>query len=401
MCLWIEAKQGMKLKIILEILRRTTTKSPPFISRFHITDPKMTSSMSSLSPAESPLILSRKNSETSSTSAESGGKEFDFRSPPVLFDTGSLNEEEEEITWSIALRPRNLYKLFTKEDKLHIHKLIGVFVLVHYIFRFSSLLLTGTMGFEKDSKKKLVFFFLVHLILSWSSLLFHLPPRRNMNKPMIWPELRLHNIIFATRSILDALMHVLGFGSYKILRIIIAFVTMFAADIVSNYYRRRELINSTTMRGMPFPKSASQAFINRINSYYALSQIFATVGVLNISQTWRADVELAFTTLFAIQISALLMTLVRKSILEPAGWHFIYAISLGLSWILAAYHYSGTSSFTITMTRFLVGGIIAAYLRFYLNGNKYVMWLLFCIVNYNFLEKAYFDYPFQSISIVH
>jgi hypothetical protein len=305
-------------------------------------------------------------------------------------------DEEEEVTWSVALRPRNMYKLVTTEDRLHIHKLVGVAVLTHYIFRLLSLAFRGTMGFEYETQGRLLFWFGLHLFLSWSSFIFHLPPRRNRVKPMIWPELRLHNIIFATRSILDAVLHIVGLGHVGVLRVALIFITMIAADVVTNHYKKKRLISNTTMRGMPFPKSASKTLIDRVNLYYAMSQLFATSGTLNISRSWRTDVELAFTTLLAVQISALLMTLVRKSVLEPAGWHFIYGISLGLSWVLAGWRYSETSPVWLIFLRTVVGVLCFYVVRFRMDFNKYLLWTCFALVDTLIFAKGYVDFPYTG-----
>lgn len=44
----------------------------------------------------------------------------------------------------------------------------------------------------------------IHVSLHASSFRFHLPAKRNPLKPMIWPEFRMHNAIFATRNLLGA-----------------------------------------------------------------------------------------------------------------------------------------------------------------------------------------------------
>jgi len=295
------------------------------------------------------------------------------------------DDDDEEMTWSIALHPRNMFKLVTAEDKFHLHKLVGVFCLTHYIFRFVSLLVTGSMGFEQHSAAKIVFFFLMHALLSWSSLIFHLPQRRNRVKPMIWPELRLHNIAFATRSIADAIIHTVFEDVFvkRGLLFVATVVTMYAADRISDHYRRLELITKqdSTMRSMPWPNDASAKLIAAVNLYYALSQIFATVGVLNVSKRWATDVEFALTTLFAIQVSALLMTLVRKSILGNYAWHFWYQVALGLSWVLLLYRFQQRSPLPVVIFRACVGGFIAYHLRFRFEMNKYAMWTLFAVLD--------------------
>jgi hypothetical protein len=313
-------------------------------------------------------------------------------------ENAATTAEDEETTWSIALQPKNLYKLVTMEDKNQIHKLLGVVSLVHYIFRFVSLLLTGSMGFEHHSTEKILFFFGIHALLSWSSLIFHLPSRKNRVKPMIWPELRLHNIVFASRSIADAVINTV-FVDVQVRRVLgfaAAVIAMFAADRISDHFRRLELITKqdSTMRSMPWPKDASPSLISNVNTYYALSQLFATAGVINISRKWTTDVELALTTLFAIQLSALLMTLVRKSILGSYAWHFWYQVSLGLSWVLLVYRYSASSPVHFVMMRTAIGCFIAYHLRFRFNANKYWMWTFFALADSLVLDAIrHVDFP--------
>ena len=80
-------------------------------------------------------------------------------------------------------RTASIAKLITKHDPFHIHKILGVLVLLHYAYRFVLL-----------------------FRLSWSSLLLPLPSKRNFSEPMIWPEFRLHSIVFATRHIVTSIL---------------------------------------------------------------------------------------------------------------------------------------------------------------------------------------------------
>jgi hypothetical protein len=41
------------------------------------------------------------------------------------------------------LADTNLHKLSTKEDAAHIHKILGIFSLAHYIYRYTLLLFYG------------------------------------------------------------------------------------------------------------------------------------------------------------------------------------------------------------------------------------------------------------------
>ena len=89
----------------------------------------------------SPQHRSRESSF--STSAESETLHSDNSTSPLATTEEDLSGEKVEtladITWSVALRPRNLYKLITHEDFFHLHKLVGVIALTHYLFRLGSL----------------------------------------------------------------------------------------------------------------------------------------------------------------------------------------------------------------------------------------------------------------------
>lgn len=318
-------------------------------------------------------------------------------------------EDDYNKSWKITLVARNFFKLKTKEDFNHLHKILGIACFAHYIYRFLSLLLTGSMGFERNPRVVMLGFIALHAALSWSSFIFRIPTRRIKSKPMIWPELRLHNCVFATRSLLDMAIHAMGWGmvGYGAGRPLVAFLAMFAADAVTDHYKRLALLEGgdSTMRGMPWPPGARPELISLANAYYAMSQLFATAGVINISRSWRTDVELAFATLFAIQISALLLTLVRKSIMQPFGWHFWYAASLALSWVLATVRYAESAGYASVMARTAVGVPLLYALRFKLDMNKYLLWTLFTLLDGLALRSStartssgygYEDHPFVA-----
>ncbi len=82
-------------------------------------------------------------------------------------------------------------KLFTKEDPYGVHKYCGLFVLIHFIFRFlQSYFGDPSAGFGscmgRGPSCKSLAFIAPHAILSLSSLIFHTVPReRIIGRPMI------------------------------------------------------------------------------------------------------------------------------------------------------------------------------------------------------------------------
>ena len=83
-------------------------------------------------------------------------------------------------------------KLFTKEDPVGLHKYCGIYVLLHFVCRYTQAIMgdpsTGfgtRRGLGPDPISLL--FVLPHALLSMSSLIFHTVPReRVVGKPMIW-----------------------------------------------------------------------------------------------------------------------------------------------------------------------------------------------------------------------
>jgi hypothetical protein len=123
--------------------------------------------------------------------------------------TGSSSDEKISTSQSKSLvdvivdmaflKPRNVHKLMTKEDGHfgHVHKIIGITALGHYFYRTYLLFTTGSMQF--DSSKFTLCCILLHMVLSVSSFIFKIPNNRINSAPMIYPEFRLHSIIFAYR----------------------------------------------------------------------------------------------------------------------------------------------------------------------------------------------------------
>ena len=237
----------------------------------------------------------------------------------------------------VQVRLHNFPKLFTKEDFYHIHKFIGFAALAHYIYRFYLFVRFGSMQFD-DSYLTLLAI-LLHTMLSVSSLIFKIPERRIQSGPMIYPEFRLHSIVFAMRSLVTmTLMFVVRKWSWTeglLLRGPVVLGTMYLADKITAMYHDQ----GTTMRAMPFPEyvSTDQRYV--LNYYYAVSQIFATGQVL-----FAHNMGPVFLVLFPIQIAAFLMTCVRKSIISAGAWHYYYALSLGMNYVMcpliASYYYT-------------------------------------------------------------
>jgi len=167
----------------------------------------------------------------------------------------------------ILTESAQLRKLVTKEDGkyYHVHKILGILSLGHYIYRFMETFQYGHMRFD-DSWCTLICI-IIHTLLSCSSMIFHLPTIRNPTAPMIWPEFRLHSIIFALRSLIIMFLHwfSLRYDVIKMLglRAAVVLLTMVFADEAT----RISPPQGSTMRVMPFPSFISENSITKINFF--------------------------------------------------------------------------------------------------------------------------------------
>ena len=204
----------------------------------------------------------------------------------------------------------NIPKLMTKEDPYNIHKMLGILSLGHFAFRYYNLIYK-TMNFNTVYDISLLS---IHYLLSVTSFQFKIPSTRNRIGPMIYPEFRLHNLLFSCRSIFCTI-----FFYHKlpiIYNILISYLTMIGADIVTYYYK-----DGTTIRNMQFDIDVPDEKKRAITLFNSKMQLCATIYMLG-------NIDSAFSPLFAIQFSSFLMTLVRKNIIKTKHWHLLYGLSL-------------------------------------------------------------------------
>lgn len=228
-------------------------------------------------------------------------------------------------------------KLITNHDPYHIHKILGVLVLLNYLYRSYLLVVYGSC-FPEDIEKKWmsVASVVCHGLLSWSSLLLPLPKKRNFSSPMIWPEFRWHSITFATRHIIATVLNLLkawpeSLWGNALARACLMLGTIHAASFITDKFGCRE---RRTTNAMPYPRSVTSRQQTTVKLFYTLAQFGATANCL------FDDPSHTFAPLLAIQAAPLLMTLVRKGKASSFTYHRVYALSL-------------------------VGGYVAMFLRWY------------------------------------
>lgn len=272
------------------------------------------------------------------------------------------------------IKIHNLYKLFTKEDPNHLHKILGVICLANYAYRYYLLFTTRTMGLQSPAAYYLVG---IHGLLSCSSLIFHIPNKRIKGAPMIYPEYRLHSIVFGLRSVACYYLTIHQFP--KTYHMGVCFGTMWLADVITRTFPS----DTTTMRQMPFDDSISAADRTKIAEMQSLHQMAATIYMLG-------NEDACFSPMFAIQFAALLMTLVRKSIITTNSWHILYNISLGMN-ILC--YYSNALHYILAHTVLTQVFFYWRFGNFERNGvwlgNKYVGWFgIFVLFHYYNIATA-------------
>ena len=208
-------------------------------------------------------------------------------------------------------------KLFTEEDKNNLHKILGIYCLLHFLYRYS-ISLTFDINGGIDSSFLSIITILIHGLLSFSSLKFYVPKERINTKPMIWQEFRAHNIIFGFRSIMCCFYLWLGI-KFNIRRISILLCcnqvinSLYAADLVTKQLRINNLESTTST--MPYWENCSFKTQNRFKYFYAYCQYLATLSCISCN-----NIIWPFITLLPIQLASFLMTLVRKGLISAKNY---------------------------------------------------------------------------------
>jgi cytochrome b involved in lipid metabolism len=276
--------------------------------------------------------------------------------------------------------PRWRTKLFTKEDP-GIHKYMGVFVLLHFMFRYYQMYFgdpTAGFGIIGNSKGRpgiiAPLCLIPHAILSLSSLIFHtVPKERVVGKPMIWQEYRIHNIIFAMRSLVTAGLTWLSIAkghspAFRKLALIGCSASVLVANLAADEGTKRLRIDTreSTTATMPYWDGCSILTQKKFKSFYAYCQFMATLACLSVGNpAW------CLAVLFPIQLASLLMTLVRKGIISAKGYHIGYTISLVMPFFV------GIRSMSYSLIEFptmlIIAGILYQLRR---RGiGKYTLWI--------------------------
>lgn len=280
-------------------------------------------------------------------------------------------------------------KLFTNHDYMHLHAIFGLICLYNFILRLYYIAIYNNSFPFKSYKHIDIILTLSHLALPLLSLNIHVPSKRIYSKPMIWPEFRLHSIIFASRHVFTTILSICEVNHNIMLiilsRLTIVYTTIYLAGIVTKKYGDKE---SRTTNAMPYPDNISEDNIKKIKYEYAKKQFGATLYSCICNPTYN------FLPLYAIQFSPFLMTLVRKGKCNSKYYHIVYTLALAIP----TYYYSIFFPNNIAYISLGFFSILSYTLRIKYKVNSYLLWLLiiplFIYINNNITNELnyYFNY---------
>ncbi|KAL1526850.1 hypothetical protein AB1Y20_015542 [Prymnesium parvum] len=248
-------------------------------------------------------------------------------------------------------------KLFTTEDKFNFHKTLGIFCLLHFAFRFAQV---GERDMGFTSSKATLVCIAVHTLLSVSSLIFKIPYKRIASGYRIWPEYRLHSIVFALRSL--SMMLLIWVEKYYDMQpqhhwnAVIVICTLALADLSSWYVGPNG--RSNTIREVEAPPMMRYAF--------SVMQFHATMGVMLGVRRFSTQ----FIYVWIVQLNAFLMTLRRKNLAPHMGLLCTYGFMLAFGFVVCSHEASTIGAFVMVNTL----ANTAAVLRLGFRTPKYLLW---------------------------
>ena len=278
-------------------------------------------------------------------------------------DDDTSSEKSETIDRKFVVK-----KLFTKEDYFNTHKTLGFLSLLSYLYRYFYVFpTTGRLGIDGDFFS--YFTLLLHMLLSCSSLIFHVLRYRIQDNPLIiYEEYRLHAIVFTLKGVI-ACIYGLNVNLIKpeLRTPILVFLMLgshMVADLITAKFGKKGV---TAVRNT----DNSTGFIRLGMRSYAFYQILAQGCFLKLDDSMS---DLGFNTFIAIQSSAFLMTLKRKNLINWPTHAAGYSVCLFLSTFFIWYTKG---------TQFVIYMSLVFLARTQLRVPKYLLWTIYSLsVNY-------------------
>jgi hypothetical protein len=227
---------------------------------------------------------------------------------------------------------------------------------------------------------------ILHLALNVSSFEFKIPHRRIKEGSRIWPEYRLHSLIFASRSIVTIFWYWLEqqnqWEPMYAVNVAIVLATMLAADVSTESQRKH---SSSTIRDLDISLATTY--------FFSVCQFYATAGVL-----WglrRSTIQ--FLNVWVVQLNPFLMTLRRKNLISHQATVTIYGGMLVFGVFSVGYEYLRYGTAMLRTVAF-VGNLAILWRMAPLSyllppgvpprkiQNKYLIWTVLGIVVNTFLR---------------
>jgi len=262
----------------------------------------------------------------------------------------------------------NLKKLKTKEDPYHIHKTLGILSICSFIYRYGYVYpTTGSLGFDGLTIDWLTM--AIHTALALSSVLFRVPKKRIVEKPMvIYEEYRQHAQLFTLRCTSIFVVATLFPESPGWVAPVVVMAHHLVADRITAIHGSD---GNTAVRSTSDVLDSTSTFYKKVAKLYSFYQFLAIASHI-LPNDRLAD--MAYNAIIAIQSSAFMMTLYRKRIVRGKTHMAVYATCL----VISAFHIIRSIGVQTTL---LVAA--AFYTRCNLPrawGNKYLVWTTFLIV---------------------
>jgi hypothetical protein len=226
--------------------------------------------------------------------------------------------------------------LFTRHDPFHVHKVLGLLALLNFVLRIYYAVRYRNSFPAFEPKAVACASVVVHGLLPVASLALPLPAKRNFSNPMIWPEFRLHSILFACRHVTCTLLSILELWPTQVwgsstaipvilecgIKLCVVLASVYLARLISERYGDKD---KRTTNAMPYPPDVSEDERHRIKYEYAKKQFGATMMAIfpgPLAATFN------FAPLYAIQSAPFMMTLVRKGKCDAKAYHCVYTATL-------------------------------------------------------------------------
>jgi len=265
-------------------------------------------------------------------------------------------------------------QLVTREDgPFHLHKALGAACLLSFGWRCAHIGATD-MAFGSHPHLTLPTL-LLHWALTASSFRFRIPKQRIRDGTRIWPEYRLHAMVFLCRSLATLALYWYEEqqqqqNHYYDANLAIVVLSMAAADAcstaVGSKYQSRSVRD---VQGLPAA----------VKYFFTIMQFYATAGFL---VGLRHRYTFPFLTVMVVQLTPFLGTLRRKNLISARLGAFLYGAFLVASFVVIVFFSPGATLTQMRATASL--GFVAAVWRlaplphryncYYYLQNKYLIW---------------------------